>query len=195
MLIICLILLTGCKPKSLSPKSTQQITKENVSEYLKSEDGKDLLADILTQEDVKEELFIHAKTTKKVIEELISAEKQKKMWEELFKDHDFQNIFAQSMEDEHRKLLEKLVKDPDFQQNIIEMLDDPEVTEQVIQAMKSHKFRSYLSDIIKETLESPSMSKKLQEAMENIGDKSSQQGPGNQQENSSQEQMNDAGGI
>src|SRR5690625_7577123 len=80
--------------------------------------------------------------------------KAKKMWINLFKDPTFVTEFAKSMDDEQMKLVKRLMNDADFQKKMIEILQNPEITEQMLGVMKSQQFRAHMEEIIQQTLRS-----------------------------------------
>src|SRR5690625_2983540 len=69
------------------------------------------------------------------------------------------------MAKEQKKLFKTLMNDADFQKQMIELLQNPEITEQTLTLMKSQQFREHLEKTIQQTIESPLFQSKIQETL------------------------------
>lgn len=163
---ISIIFISACNGENSAGKEADyDTTKKMVVDILQTEDGKKALAEIMTDEEMKQELVIDSDVVKKSINETLSSKKSAEMWKKLFKDPKFVEGFANSMSDEQKKLMKQLMNDPDYQKQMLELLQNPEITEQILQVLKSQKFRSHLEETIKQTLETPLFQAKMQELL------------------------------
>lgn len=140
-------------------------TKKMVVDILQTEEGKKALVEIMADEKIKQELVIQSDVVKSAINETLVSDKGKEMWSTLFKDPQFVEGYAKSLNEEHIKLMKELMGDPDYQGKLIDLLNDPKVTEQMLTVMKSQDFRSHLQNTITETLESPLYQAQIQEIL------------------------------
>ncbi|MCD2506138.1 spore germination lipoprotein GerD, partial [Staphylococcus aureus] len=76
-------------------------------------------------------------------------------WKNIFEDTDFAEGFAKTLQTEHEKVIKKLMKDPDYQKMLMSVMQDPGMDKKYSQLAKSQEFRSYLEEVINETLSSP----------------------------------------
>jgi len=164
--MISLLFLTACNGGQTSPKdSDYDTTKKMIVDILQTEDGKKVLREIMTDEKMKEQLVIESDVVKDSINNVLTSEKGQKMWINLFKDPTFVTEFAKSMDDEQMKLVKRLMNDADFQKKMIEILQNPEITEQMLGVMKSQQFRAHMEEIIQQTLETPLFQEKIKETL------------------------------
>lgn len=163
---ISIILMSACNGENSSGnEGDYDTTKKMVVDILQTEDGKKALAEIMTDEKMKQELVIDSEVVKKAINETLSSEKSADMWKKLFKDPKFVESFANSMSDEQKKLMKNLMNDPDYQKQMLELLQNPQVNEQILQVLKGQQFRAHLEETIQQTIETPSFQAKIQDVL------------------------------
>lgn len=165
------LFLTGCASDSTTKEQDYEQTKKMVVDILKTNEGEKTLQEILTKEDMKEQLVIGSDTVKKAITEAFESENVTKMWTTLFEDADFIKVYTESISEEQKKLLKGLMHDADFQKQFIEILQNPEITEQTLTLLKSQQFREHLEKTIKETLDSPLYKAKIEDILLKAADK------------------------
>ncbi|ASB63687.1 Spore germination protein GerD [Bacillus velezensis] len=57
------------------------------------------------------------------------------------------------------------MKDPDYQKSFMQIMQDPGMDKKYYELVKSQKFRSYLEDVITETLSSPLFKKQFEDEL------------------------------
>lgn len=162
--IFSLIFLISCNSES-NQEADYQTTKKMVIDILQTEDGKKALAEVITDEEMKRHLLIESDAVKKAIDDILISNQGTEMWNHLFQDPNFVQDFAKSMEDAHKDLLKKLMNDADFQQQMLDILQNPEIHEQMLQLMKSQQFRAHLQETIQETIDTPSFQAQITELL------------------------------
>src|SRR5690625_7088415 len=96
---------------------------------------------------------------------MLSSDQGSDMWKKLFEDPEFAKTFSESLAEEQKKLFKALMNDADFQKKMIELLQNPEITQQNLSLMKSQQFREHLEETIQQTLESPLFQAKMQDVL------------------------------
>src|SRR5690625_7843896 len=87
------------------------------------------------------------------------------MWASFFEDPTFVENFAESMSDEQKKLIKSLMNDADYQKQMLELLQNPEITQQILSVMKGQQFRQHLEETVEQTLETPLFQSKITETL------------------------------
>src|SRR5699024_1067434 len=77
------------------------------------------------------------------------------MWKELFEDPSFVETYQKSMNDEQKELFKSLMHDAAFQNQMLDLLQNPEISNQMLIVLKGQQFREHLEETIQETLETP----------------------------------------
>ncbi|MBR3120406.1 spore germination lipoprotein GerD [Oceanobacillus sp. FSL W7-1309] len=184
LLAISFMLLVACNGEGGSPKEGDyEATKKMVVDILQTEDGKKALAEIMSDEKLKQELVIQSDVVKKSINETLVSDKGKEMWSTLFEDPKFVEGYAKSMSEEHKKLMKDLMSDAEYQKQMLELLQNPEVTNQMLSLLKSQQFKAHLEESITQTLETPLFQAKMQEILLKAAEEQAkQQGEGGSQQ-------------
>ncbi|WP_050613679.1 spore germination lipoprotein GerD [Bacillus testis] len=160
------LLLTGCSKNSADyEKVDYEETKKMVVDILKTDDGKKAIQEVLSSDQVKNEMVMDQKTVKDAIEQNLTSDKAKQFWEKLFKDPKFVSKYAKSLETEHKKVLKDLMKDPDYQKLILQALKDPEMQKEILNQLKSKSMREEIKKVLLETMDSPLVKVKLEELL------------------------------
>lgn len=175
-ILVSVFLLIGCSENS-SPATDIDYNsmKKMVTDILETADGKKALLSALNEDQIKQALIIDSDVVKSTLQEILASEEGAKMWENLFKDAEFAKTFAQSIASEQKKLLESVMSDSSFQEQLLGILQDPEVTKQMITAMKSQEFRSHLEETIQQAIDSPLFQSKMTEALLRAAEKQQEQ--------------------
>lgn len=184
VLSLALIFMTSCNDHSSSKEGDYDATKKMVVDILQTDDGKKALEEIMADEKMRQHLIIQSDIVKETINEVLISEKGAEMWGKLFKDPTFVQDFAKSMEDSHEELLKSLMNDADFQKQMIEILQNPEINEQMLTLMKSQQFRAHLQETIQQTLETPLFQAQMAEILLKAAEKQQQ---GEQQKSEGQQ--------
>lgn len=161
---LSIVFMSACSQESA--KDTEyDTTKKMVIDILQTDDGKKALKEIMTDEEMKEQLIIESDTVKDSINDVLVSQKGADMWKNLFSDPAFVESFATSMAEEQEKLMKNLMNDADYQKQMLELLQNPEITEQMLDVMKSQKFRSHLEETIQQTIETPLFQAKMKDIL------------------------------
>lgn len=172
ILFVCsTLLLGGCLDKQSDKPSDYEQTKKMVVDILQTEEGKKALAEILQDDKMKEYIVFEADEIKDTITEGLASEQASDIWAQLFDDPSFVKKFLETMEDEQKKLYKDLMKDATFQKQMIELLQNQEMTDLFLKVMRSQQFREHLEDTITETLQSPLFEAKLMEFLNKESEK------------------------
>src|SRR5690625_944746 len=176
VIIFVMMLLNACGGSDNNAKQdgNYETTKKMVVDILQTEDGKKTLRELMTEEEMKQQLVIESDVVKNSINEMLGSEKGTEMWKKLFSDPSFVEDFAKSISDEQEKLMKKLMNDAEFQKQMMDLLQNPEINEQMLSLMKSQQFRSHLEDTIQQTLETPLFQSKMTEILLKAADKQQQ---------------------
>lgn len=157
-LILCftLFISTGClKGDSASNDHSYDTTKKMVLDIMQTDDGKKAFVEVLSEEEFKKTLILENDVVKQTILEVLKSEEGAKTWSQYFSDPNFAQEFASSMEESHKNLINTLMNDANFQKYFLDVLQNPEVTLQMITALKSQQFREHLQQSIEDALNSP----------------------------------------
>ncbi len=164
ILSFSILLISACNGEK-TKDAEYDTTKKMVVDILQTDDGKKALSEIMEDEKMKKQLIIESDTVKKSLNDALASKKGKEMWTNLFKDPAFVETFSKSMAEEQKKLIKKLMNDSDYQKQMLELLQNPEITDQMLKVMKSQQFRSHLEETIQQTLETPSFQAKMKETL------------------------------
>src|SRR5699024_1021069 len=163
---LCIALATACTDAGSSVKDADyDETKKMVVDILQTDDGKKALREILSDEQMKQNLVIESDTVQESIGNVLASDKGADMWTQLFNDPKFVKQYAESMSDEQQKLMKELMNDAEFQQQMLDLMQDTEINKQMLLVMNSQEFRSHLEDTIRETLETPTFQARIQEIL------------------------------
>lgn len=165
LLIIALIFIAGCAANDTSQKADYDATKKMIVDILKTDDGKKAIREIMSDEELKQELVLEQPVVTETIENTLVSEKGRQFWKKSFSDPKFAKNFAESMNDEHEKLLKSLMNDPEYRDKVSELLTDTTVEENILNILKSTKYREHLQQVIKETFENPIFQAKIQDIL------------------------------
>ena len=188
-----MLLFGGCKQGDSSGKEGDyETTKKMVLDILKTDDGKKAIVDMMSDEKLKKQLVIASDIVQDAIDNVLTSEKGAEMWASFFEDPTFVENFAESMSDEQKKLIKSLMNDADYQKQMLELLQNPEITQQILSVMKGQQFRQHLEETVEQTLETPLFQSKITEtllkAAEKQGQSEQQETDQDQQENTNEDQ-------
>ncbi|MFC0525751.1 spore germination lipoprotein GerD [Pontibacillus salicampi] len=163
LIISLLTFLTACSGNSSSSgeQAGYETTKKMVVDILKTDDGKKAITDVLKDENMKQQVIMESDVVKQSIEETITSDKGKEFWSKMFEDPEFSKTFTESMTEEQKKLTKDLMKDSEYQKSMLEILQNPEITEQMLTVMTSQKFREHLEKTIEESMNTPMFKAKM----------------------------------
>lgn len=197
LLFICLTLLftSACGGEANSGnENNYDGTKKMVVDILQTEDGKKALVELMTDEKIKKELVIESDVVKDSINSALASEKGTEMWGKLFEDPSFVEKFAKSMEEEQKGLMKQLMNDADYQKQMLELLQNPEIDEQMLKVMKSQQFRAHLEETIQSTLETPLFQAKMTEVLLKAAEKQGKEKGEQEKEGGGSEEGGSEGG-
>lgn len=169
LFMICFLfflLLAGCSETDANSKEMDyEKTKKMVVDILQTEEGKKTLIELMQDEKVKHELVIQSEVVKSAINEALISEDGKKMWQRLFEDPNFVKGYTEAIKEQHETLMKDLMKDAEYQKQLLEILQNPEISELILSLMKSQQFRAHLEETIIQTFETPLFKAKIQEIL------------------------------
>ncbi|MEN2769068.1 spore germination lipoprotein GerD [Ornithinibacillus xuwenensis] len=162
---VLLLLMSACGGEAATKETDYDTTKKMVVDILQTEDGKKALGEILADEKMQQQLVIDSAAVKQSINETLTSDKGTEMWKKLFEDPKFVESYYKSIEEDQKKLMKSLMSDAEYQKQMLDILQNPEMTEQTLQTLKSQQFRAHLEETIQQTLESPLFQAKIQEIL------------------------------
>jgi spore germination protein D len=162
---VLLLLMSACGGEAATKETDYDTTKKMVVDILQTEDGKKALGEILADEKMQQQLVIDSAAVKQSINETLTSDKGTEMWKKLFEDPKFVESYYKSIEEDQKKLMKSLMSDAEYQKQMLDLLQNPEMTEQTLQTLKSQQFRAHLEETIQQTLESPLFQAKIQEIL------------------------------
>nr|MBA5584015.1 spore gernimation protein GerD [Anaerobacillus isosaccharinicus]QOY38531.1 spore gernimation protein GerD [Anaerobacillus isosaccharinicus] len=130
-------------------------TKKMMVDMLKTDEGKKSIQEVLSDEEVKQEIVLEQALVKETIQQVLTSEKGKEFWQELMQDPEFAKAFAESLQTEVEKILKNLMKDPEYQGMMMDILQDPEMEQAALDLMKSKEYRQQVMNIMADAFESP----------------------------------------
>ncbi|MBO0994181.1 spore germination lipoprotein GerD [Bacillus sp. SD088] len=177
LLILSVFLLASCGgADGGNEKLDYDQTKKMIVDILKTDDGKKAIQEIISDEDIKQQLIMNEDIVKSSIEQALTSKKAEDFWKKAFQDPKFAEAMAKSLKTEHEKLLTDLMKDPQYQQLFIDVLKDPELQKEYATVVKSKEFREHLQQVISETLESPLYKAKIEDILQKEAKKAGEEG-------------------
>jgi len=166
LLFVSFSILAGCSTQAQGVEEMDyDQTKKMVVDILKTDDGKKVLKEVLTEEPFKSELVMDNTIVNEAIKTTLLSDKGKEFWKSAFKDPEFSKAFADSMAEENQALLKNLLNDPEYRSKLIEILHDPELEKELADLLKSNEYRKHLKSVISETFESPEYQAKIQDIL------------------------------
>jgi len=166
---LCMLIMSGFANEAKRELDYDQ-TKQMMIDILQTDEGKKALLEIMSDEKIKHHLIIDSDVVKGAITETLLTGEGHDLWRKLFSDPKFLKTFHQSMEEEQEKLLKSLMKDADFQQQMLDLLQNPEIEKRTLQMLKSQQFRKHLETVIIETVENRMFQGKLQDSLDKKDD-------------------------
>ena len=136
-----------------------------VVDILKTDEGKKAIQDVMSDEQLRQELIMDQSVVTETIQSTLTSEKGAEFWKKNFDDPKFAETMAQSMQKQHEQLLKALMNDPEYRAKLMEIIKDPELVEDLTNILKSNEYREHLKTVISETIESPLYQTKIQELL------------------------------
>jgi len=161
--LFAIFILTGCLNETSSKKELDyDQTKKMVVDILQTDEGKKVLQEIITDDKMKQHLIMDSDVVEQSIKDTFESKESANMWKELFEDPAFVESYQKSMNDEQKKLFKSLMHDATFQNQMLDLLQNPEITNQMLIVLKGQQFREHLEKTIQETIETPLFQSKIQ---------------------------------
>src|SRR5699024_4447959 len=161
--LFAIFILTGCLNETSSKKELDyDQTKKMVVDILQTDEGKKVLHEIITDDKMKQHLIMDSDVVEQSIKDTFGSEESANMWKELFEDPSFVETYQKSMNDEQKELFKSLMHDAAFQNKMLDLLQNPEISNQMLIVLKGQQFREHLEETIQETLETPHFQSKIQ---------------------------------
>ncbi|MFN7253302.1 MAG: spore germination lipoprotein GerD [Anaerobacillus sp.] len=169
LLIITLLFMTSCAAvEDQGSQPDYESTKKMMVDMLKTDEGKKSIQEVLSEDEVKQEIVLEQALVKETIQQVLTSEKGKEFWQELMQDPEFAATFAESLQTEVEKVLKNLMKDPEYQGMMMDILQDPEMERAALDLMKSKEYRQQVMNIMADAFESPYFKAKVNEALAKV---------------------------
>ncbi|GAE35381.1 spore germination lipoprotein GerD [Halalkalibacter akibai] len=146
-------------------------TKKMMVDMLKTDEGKQAIQEIMGDEELQQEIVMDNAFVKTTIQQTLTSEAGRQFWQDVMKDPEFAQTFAESMQTENEKMLKGLMKDPEYQAMMITVLQDPEMEAAMLETMKSKEYRQQVMTIMSDAFESPFFIAKVNEVLEQVAQK------------------------
>lgn len=140
-------------------------TKKMMVDMLKTDEGKKSIQEVLSDDEVKQEIILDQALVKQTIQQVLTSERGKEFWEELMQDPEFAKAFAESLQEQVEKVLKNLMKDPEYQAMMMDILQDPEMEQAALDLMKSKEYRQQVMNIMADAFESPYFKAEVKEIL------------------------------
>jgi len=174
LVVFVAFFLNGCAGNEQANRETDyEQTKKMVVDILQTDEGKKVLHELIVQDDMKEHLVIESDVVKQAISDTLASEKSTTMWQKLFEDPEFVTVFMESIAEEQAKFLTLLMNDAAFQKKVLEIMQNPEISQQTLAVLKGQQFREHLEKTIEETLQTPTFQAKIQQLLLEAAEKQS----------------------
>jgi len=167
LLPFCLVfIISGCaESQAQGGQLDYEETKKMVVDILKTDDGKNAIKEVMSDDKLKQQLIMDQTVVKEVIEQTLTSDKGMEFWKKAYEDPKFAEGIAKSMKTENEVLLKNLMNDPDYRGKLVEIMKDPELQKEVQDILKSNEYREHLQKIVSETFESPLFKAKIQDLL------------------------------
>lgn len=177
---VFLFLISGCsEPIVQSEQMSYEETKKMVVDILKSDEGKKAFKEVMTDDEIKQQLVLDQAVVKETIEQTLTSDKGMEFWKKAYADPKFSEAMAKSMKEQNELLLKNLMNDPEYRGTMIEVMKDPALQTEITDLLKSKEYRDHLKEIVSETFESPLYKAKMQDMlMKAAAEAKSKQGGG-----------------
>ncbi len=163
--LIIFSLISCAQPEGQAAQPDYEDTKKMVIDMLKTDEGKDAIKEVLSDEEVQQEIVMEQTFVRKTIQQTLISEEGKEFWQETMQDPEFAKALAESMQEVQQKLLKDLMKDPEYQEMMMEILKDPEMEEAAVELLKSKDYRKEVMNIMSDAFESPYFVAKVNEIL------------------------------
>ncbi|ARK28557.1 spore germination lipoprotein GerD [Halalkalibacter krulwichiae] len=170
ILTMLLTIVTSCAQAENGGGNTPdyESTKKMMVDMLKTDEGKQAIQEIMTDEELQKEIVMDNAFVRVTIQETLTSEAGRQFWQDVMKDPEFAQTFAESMQTENEKLLKGLMKDPEYQSMMITVLQDPEMEQALLETLKAKEYRQQVMTIMTEAFESPFFIAKVNEVLERV---------------------------
>lgn len=193
--VLFLVLLAACGSGSTSGEQADyDATKKMVVDILKTDDGKKAITEVLSNEEMQQNMALESEIVSQTVSETLVSEKGKEFWTKMFSDPKFVQGFSKVLQDHQKELMKGLMKDAEYQKLMIELYKNPEMMEQMVTVMQGQKYREYLETTINETLNSPVFQAKMSETLLKAAEKMSKEGGGSSSDQGTQNSQSETSG-
>lgn len=165
LLSLTLILFTACNGNNNADnqKDSYETTKQMVTDIIKTDEGKQAIIEVLSDEEAQQVYVIESEIVTQSINEALTSDEGKQFWTNMFSDPDFVKSFSEAMINQQEDVMKRLMNDPTYQEKMLGLLDNPEMNDQILTVLKSQQYRKHIEETIQEAFESPLLQGKLSE--------------------------------
>lgn len=166
LLLLTIIILTSCAAaEDQGSQPDYEGTKKMMVDMLKTDEGKKAIQEVLSDEELKQQLVMDQAFVKETIQQVLTSEKGKEFWKKLIEDPEFAKSFAESLQKENEQVIKALMKDPEYQGMMIDILKDPEMEKSFLDLLKSKEYRQQIMNVMSESFESPYFKAQINEIL------------------------------
>ncbi|WP_186576135.1 spore germination lipoprotein GerD [Aquibacillus kalidii] len=171
VILICFsfLLLTSCGGGGTTSgeEVNYDSVKKMVTDILKTDEGKKAITDVLTDDEMQKTFVLESKLVKDSVAEALTGDKGKEYWKKMFDDPKFVESFGKTLQKQQEDVIKGLMSDSEYQKKMLELLENPEMEDQMLSVLKGQKFREHLEKTIQETLDSPMFKAQMTEIILN----------------------------
>ncbi|WP_020620173.1 spore germination lipoprotein GerD [Paenibacillus daejeonensis] len=155
------------------------------SEPISYKDMKSMVIDILKTEDAQKALQESAMSTsgqssgmgmgmlsvndkeqvRMAVKEVLVSPDYDKVIKQLMVDPRFAGEFAKSVNSQNKEIHKELMKDPAYQEDLIKVMQNPEMDRMILDVLQSTQFRKHVATIMQESMQSPLVKLQLLDLM------------------------------
>lgn len=191
--VTVLFFFAGCADQSGAKQEMDyEETKRMVIDILQTDEGKKALRDLFQDEKMKQQLVMESDVVQSALTETLASEDGIKMWEKWFDDPAFVETYMKATDDQQKKLFQSLIHDATFQKDLIQLMQDPELTKQTMNLLKSQQFKAHLEETIQETLDTPLFRAKMEKELLKAAEKKKEE-EGEKDDQKDEEQQENEG--
>src|SRR5699024_6829199 len=155
------------------------------------------LREIMNEDKTKQQLSMDSDEVKGAITAAMVSEEGQEIWKELFDDPAFATSSMSATKEGQEKLFIHLMNDPSLQKKMMELSQNPEMSEPTLTLLKSQQFREHLEETINETINSPLFQEKMMKEAEKSNEKENddKQEKNNEKQNDENSENEDEAGA
>jgi len=150
---------------SKAEQANYQEIKQMIADSLNSKEGRETLAEVLRDPEIKQLILIDDIDVKQAVSESILDPQNKKILENTINDPKFAAEFAQNVQKELETLFKSLLKDPEYRELMIEIFKEPDFQEILLDTLTTSAMRKQMQEAAKDAFSTPAARLELLEML------------------------------